>query len=198
MRNIYFCFPGGKHKALTLSYDDGNIADRRLVEIFNRYGIKATFNLNGGLNDKQDKVPVGEYAGLYGGHEIACHTITHPTLERCPADQVVLQVLEDRKILEKYTGYAVRGLAYPNGSYNSEIKSMLPSTGVRYARVVANSGSFSMPEDTMEWRPTCHHDHDLDELAGQFLELKKVQYLYLMYVWGHSYEFNNNDNWDII
>ena len=38
-------FPEGKFKALTFSYDDGNVADRRLVEIFNRYGMKGTFNL---------------------------------------------------------------------------------------------------------------------------------------------------------
>ena len=36
---IYTCFPGGKHKVLTMSYDDGRLEDRRLVELFNRYGI---------------------------------------------------------------------------------------------------------------------------------------------------------------
>ena len=46
---IYTCFPGGKHKVLTMSYDDGRLEDRRLVELFNRYGIRGTFNLNGRL-----------------------------------------------------------------------------------------------------------------------------------------------------
>lgn len=45
---IYTCFPGGKHNVLTMSYDDGRLEDRRLVELFNRYGIRGTFNLNGG------------------------------------------------------------------------------------------------------------------------------------------------------
>ena len=45
---IYNCFPGGKFKALTMSYDDGKLEDRRLVDIFNRNGIRGTFNLNGG------------------------------------------------------------------------------------------------------------------------------------------------------
>ena len=39
---IYTCFPGGKHKVLTMSYDDGKLEDRRLVSIFNKYGIKGT------------------------------------------------------------------------------------------------------------------------------------------------------------
>ena len=40
------CFPQWKEKALTFSYDDGNIKDRDLVELFNKYGVKGTFNLN--------------------------------------------------------------------------------------------------------------------------------------------------------
>lgn len=46
----YNCFPGGKFKALTMSYDDGVIDDERLVNIFNKYGIKGTFNINSGLS----------------------------------------------------------------------------------------------------------------------------------------------------
>ena len=45
---VYTCFPGGKAKALTMSYDDGKVQDRRLIDIFNKYGIKGTFNLNYG------------------------------------------------------------------------------------------------------------------------------------------------------
>lgn len=33
---IYTCFPHGKTKALTMSYDDGRLQDERLVGIFNR------------------------------------------------------------------------------------------------------------------------------------------------------------------
>ena len=35
---VYVCFPEGKAKALTMSYDDGKIQDERLVSIFNHYG----------------------------------------------------------------------------------------------------------------------------------------------------------------
>ena len=51
LRNIYTAFPEGKHKVLTLSYDDGKIPDKRLVALFNEYGLKGTFNLNGGLEN---------------------------------------------------------------------------------------------------------------------------------------------------
>ena len=35
-------------KALTFSFDDGTIFDKRLIELFNKYGMKCTFNLNSG------------------------------------------------------------------------------------------------------------------------------------------------------
>ena len=81
---VYTCFPGGKAKALTMSYDDGKVQDRRLIDIFNKYGIKGTFNLNYGLVGERPRMTLGEMKGLYAGHEIATHTMTHPTIERCP------------------------------------------------------------------------------------------------------------------
>lgn len=83
----------GKNKAITFSYDDGVTQDRRLIEILNRYGLKATFNINSGLLDRPDdflmidgkkighaKVSAAEVRRLYQGHEVAVHTLTHPNL----------------------------------------------------------------------------------------------------------------------
>ena len=81
-------------------------------------------SLNSGLTDGE-RVPQSEWADLYQGHEISCHTVLHPTIERCPVEQVALQVLEDRRNLERSAGYPVRGLSYPNGSYSKEILSLL-------------------------------------------------------------------------
>ena len=74
MNKVYCCFPGGKHKALTMSYDDGRLEDRRLIEIFNCYGIKGTFHLNSGLWERDEKrIQPDEIPTLYRGHEVACH-----------------------------------------------------------------------------------------------------------------------------
>lgn len=196
---VYLCFPEGKHKALTMSYDDGKLADRRLVDIFNKNGIKGTFHLNSGLWDSDpERVRPEEIPSLYKGHEIACHTATHPTIARCPLAEVIDEVLSDRRALEKLTGYPVRGLSYPNGSLSDDITRMLPMAGIRYSRVVGSSDSFALPDDPYRWQATCHHNHNLLELGRQFNELNKRQYLYLMYVWGHSYEFDKRDNWELI
>lgn len=197
MKTIYVCFPGGKHKALTMSYDDGREEDYRLVEIFNRYGIKGTFHLNSGLRTP-GRIPQEKYGELYKGHEISCHTATHPTIERCPIEQVALQVLEDRRALEKVAGYPVRGMSYPNGSYSEDIIKLLPGLGIEYSRVVGDTDDFAMPENFLVWKATCHHNHRLMENGERFCALNKTQYLYLMYVWGHSYEFTRDGNWELM
>lgn len=208
MDTIYKCFPNGKFKVVTMSYDDGKKGDRRLIEIFNKNSMKGTFHLNAGLMEKnesqiiesyQERIQKEEIKDLYKGHEVACHTLTHPTIERCPISQVVLQVIEDRKELESLVDYTVRGMSYPNGSYTERIKAMLPSVGIEYSRIVGNSENFSMPRDLYEWKSTCHHNNkNLLKLADEFLSLSKKQHLYMFYVWGHSFEFDRDNNWSII
>lgn len=196
---VYYCYPGGKAKALTMSYDDGKHADERLVSIFNKYGIRGTFNLNYGLMERPERINKEKIAALYRGHEIATHTMTHPTIARCPLTAVAKELLEDREGLEKLTGRIVRGHAYPNGSYNEEIKALFSQLGIAYARVVEDKADFELPTDPMEWHPTCHHNHPkLMEMGQWFADFEKKQYLKLMYVWGHSYEFDRDDNWQVI
>lgn len=202
--NVYVCFPEGKQKVLTMSYDDGMTQDERLVSIFNKYGIRGTFNLNyGGLGRPTPagriRVSKERVMELYEGHEVATHTVNHPTIERCSLVQVTREILEDRKGLENLTGSLVRGHAYPNGSYSEEIKQLFRQLGVAYGRVIESVANFKLPLDPLEWHPTCHHnDPELMKKAETFVNYKKKAYLKLMYVWGHSYEFDIDENWDVI
>ena len=199
--NVYVCFPEGKCKALTMSYDDGVDQDARLVEIFNRNGIKGTFNLNYGriASGGRRAMTPEQLVELYKGHEVATHCLTHPTIARCPLSGVATEIMEDRKGLEKLFGGVVRGHAYPNGSYSEEIKQLFKQLGIAYGRVVPSVPGFKLPADLLEWHPTCHHkDPNLMQMAQSLVESKTWQYAKLMYVWGHSYEFDNDDNWHVI
>ena len=115
-------FVGGKNKALTMSYDDGRAQDRKLVEIFDKYGIRGTFNLNSGLLGLDERIDAEEAVSLYSHHEIAVHTVSHPSLPYVSTELNAREVLEDRQRLEEITGYPVRGMAYPNGIYNEQVK----------------------------------------------------------------------------
>ena len=198
-KKIYAAFPEGKCKALTLSYDDGTADDLRLISIFRKYGLKATFNLNSDLcNTDDNRIDSNRWKEVYEGFEVASHTATHPTLTRCPSFRVSEEILEDRRYIESIVGYPVRGFAYPNGAYSKEIRALLPSLGISYARIVGNTDAFELPDDYYQWKATCHHNHRLLENAKTFIEFKKPWYLKLMYVWGHSFEFSKDDNWSLI
>lgn len=194
MKRITMLFPGGKSKCLTMSYDDGQRFDRRLVRIFNAHGIRGTFNLNsgrlGGICVEAEEVP-----RLYAGHEVASHTVTHPhpTLFSPPA--LLPELTEDRAALEALVGYPVRGFAYPYGEYNADVLRALQSAGLEYARTVNSTHQFSLPADFLQWHPTCHHDDGRLMELGQRLISSQGEALQLMYVWGHSFEFDRNDNW---
>lgn len=181
-----------------MSYDDGKLEDRKLIEIFNKYHIKGTFHINSGVLDMDIRIHEDEIPKLYEGHEIACHTLTHPTIAREPLSVVAHEVLQDRINLERISGKLVQGLSYPNGSYSKEIENLLPALGIRYSRIVGDSDGFELPTNLYEWKATCHHNHNLLALGKEFTELNKKQYLYMMYVWGHSYEFTRDQNWELM
>ena len=56
MGSMFMRYPGGKKKALTLSYDDGVEQDIRLIELMKKNGLKGTFNLNSGLYAEEGTV----------------------------------------------------------------------------------------------------------------------------------------------
>ncbi len=202
MNTVKFTYKEGKDKVLTMSYDDGVIQDKRLVEIFNKNGIKGSFHINGGCfgqihNPSRPRLAAEEIKKTYLGHEVSCHGYTHPFLERLAPMELLHEILDDKKALEDACGYVVRGLSYPFGTYNAEVIDTLKKLGMNYARTVKSTRGFTLPDDFMIWDPTCHHnDGRLMELLESFKNSTRP--MAMMYVWGHSYEFDNNDNWNVI
>jgi peptidoglycan/xylan/chitin deacetylase (PgdA/CDA1 family) len=192
-------FPGGRSKALTLSYDDGVIEDRRLVQIFNQHGLRGTFHLNSGTLGREGKLAPEEIATLFRGHEISAHSETHPYLEALPIPAAIQELLEDRRRLEELCGYPVRGMSYPFGTYSQELVDLLPSLGIHYSRTTTKTGAFDLPQSFLLWHPTIHHKQELLETAQRFIDLPAWRRrLRVFYVWGHSYEFRNDQNWQLM
>ncbi len=203
----------GKRKAITFSYDDGVLQDRRLIKLLDKYGLYATFNLNSDLLGKAGMLSRGnisvahckwipeEVAPIYLPHEVAVHTLTHPLLPSIPDDhEVIRQVEEDRVNLERIAGTSVVGMAYPGGGVNHDLRVanlIRENTGVKYARTTVCTGSFALPEDMYLLNPTAFHldfEH-LYPLADAFFADTGDSPL-LFYIWGHSYEFDIDDTWD--
>ncbi len=211
MREMFMRFPGGKPKAFTMSYDDGVETDARLIEIMNKNGLKGTFNINSGLFAPEGTVyPQGVYSRrmtekqaveLYknSGHEVGVHTVTHPFLEELPAAAAAAEVVEDRRRLEQLFGGAIRGMAYPYGTYNDTVVEIVKNAGIVYSRTTISTENFNIPDDWLRLPATCHHiNPKLMELADQFVDLKIWWKSKMFYLWGHSYEFDRDNNWDVI
>lgn len=192
-------FPGGRKRALTFSYDDNQIYDRRLVEMFNKYGVKGTFHLNTatlGYDDETDHfISADEIKDLYKGHEVSCHGYDHPYFVQLPHDQMVKQIYEDKRMLESYCGYPVRGMSYPYGEFPNEFIDIASQIGMEYSRTVEDTHGFNIPGDFMRWHPSCHHNKVFD-IMHDFMNPPHYRDLMLFYVWGHSFEFDRENNWE--
>lgn len=204
----------GKMKAVTFSYDDGVTQDKRLIELFNKYGLKATFNINSellghpgelvrnGTRISHIKNKPEDVRHIYAGHEIAAHTLTHPLLPSIEDDkEIIRQVEQDRLNLSELAGYEVVGFAYPCGGQNFDrrVSELIRNnTGIKYARHIISNHSFALQDNLYEFSPTVHHHGEWDkmlELAEKFIALDAKEPS-ILYIWGHAYEFDIADTWD--
>lgn len=191
-------YPNFREKAVTLSYDDGRVYDRKMVEILDRYGLRCTFNLNSAIVGSDDQyICPEEMPELYRNHEVAIHTLTHPYLQDLPLGNLAYQIMADRKNLEDIMHRPIQGMAYPFGL--TEVPGMvdtIAACGIRYARSTADTGRFELPADFLRWAPTCFQaSPKLWELIDAFniprdpnspLRRRRPQ---LLFIWGHSYEY---------
>ena len=210
--HIYMRYPGGLSKALTFSYDDGVKQDKRLVELLDKHKMKGTFNLNSGMFAPEETVfPKSQIRSrrltksvckeLYKNHEIAMHGETHPYLDSIPSCECIKDIYDDRVNLEVLTDRFVRGLAYPYGTFSEKVDDILKACGVVYARTVVSTESFTLPENWLRLNPTCHHNNPkLFDLSKEFLDADNGMYrpCMLFYLWGHTFEFDDDNNWNVI
>lgn len=206
-------------KFFTMSYDDGVVQDLKLMKILDDYGLKATFNINSGLLGKEEYleidgkkiehcvIPENNLCANYSRHEIAAHGATHAHLETLSHGDIVREITQDRIKLATIVGYEINGFAYPYGypldpSDKSMADIVRKECNLAYARTTTCTGTFAMPKDRFLWNPTCHHSNpELPELIDKFLSTEPTNGDMLLYIWGHSYEFDigsETNSWDWI
>lgn len=210
--NTYFLrFPDGKAKAFTLSYDDGVETDIRFADLMRAHSLKGTFNIGSQCFAPEGTVhpadawfrymTKSQRAHAYDGMEVAVHGSHHPFLEKLPAPVCIQEVLGDRLALEEEYDCLVRGMAYPYGTFSDTVLEVLKLSGITYSRTTRATHDFCLPTDWLLLDPTCHHnDSELFSLCDRFLTNDPAdghdQSPWMFYVWGHTYEFDKDNNWD--
>lgn len=219
MRYRFLRFPGGREKAVTFSYDDGYRYDIRLAQTLSRYGIKGTFNLNSTMLKEN---PAGQYLTkedaqchlLDAGHEIAIHGAAHRAPGCLRPIDGIQEMLNCRLSLEEMFGRIIRGMAYPdsginhmeNGTSVERIEHYLTDLDIAYARTTGqDSDRFELPTDWLQWQPTAHHTNpQVLSYADRFVALDQTNAYIdsrtpkLFYLWGHSFEFARQNNWELL
>ena len=201
-------FPNGKTKIFNVTYDDGVLQDVRFVALLNRYGLKGTFNLNSGLMESEfewthesgrviKRLSKEKAVPLYQGHEIACHTLTHPYMHDLSEQEILHELQEDKANLEKLFGREVKGFAVPFDYYSERIENCVRQCGFSYARISQESRSFAPQTDYYNWKATVFHtDPELEQLTRQFI--KSDEELAIFQIVGHSYDLDVEKLWDRI
>lgn len=207
MKKSRFIWPGGRCGAVTSTWDDGTAHDRRLIAIFNRYGLKGSFYLNSSALGRtaqetgwKDYVHAGDVKTLYEQHEVGSHTVSHPHVWRISRQALNWEFMEDRQRLEALVGYPIRGAVIPFGwsSGRDSLNETLRVLGFRFARSTDPSGVFDHPSEFLSWRPTAHCSADLMALWKRFSsEIEKASGS-LLNIWGHSYELEDGGRWEHI
>lgn len=198
------CFPGGKSKALTFGFDDGEIYDRRLAQLFRKYGMSSAFFLitdslgtrvpfcRYGKDIIVERVSAGELSSTYDGMEIASHTASHHDCTAMSFEMLKKEIERSCLALHpEHPSVENVGLAYPGGAYNAANINSLKRLSVPYARTAFDTHTFTIPsgqEEFLAWNPTCrYNDPEIDAIINRFLDEKAEEPL-LLYIRGHSYE----------
>lgn len=200
------CYPGGAPKAFNITYDDGVEQDVRFVELLDRYGIPGTFNLNSVLMEQQfewvhecgmrvKRLSPEAARHLYDRHEIASHTLTHPYMDQKTRDELMWELGEDKRQLEKWFDREVAGFAVPFSYYSDLIADCVQRCGFEYGRMSEPSKGYPFWQDPYRWRTGVFHLMPmLDAYVDGLFETD--QELALCQIVGHSYDLDAAGLWD--
>lgn len=205
--NTFLRFPGGLEKALSFTFDDGTVGDRRLADRLGELGLRATFNINSGwfglVLPYNKRMSAEETVAALDRDfiEIACHGSKHADPSRIDAPTLLWDALNDRNTLEHLFRRPVTGYAYPQGAYSPNVMRDIERAGFEYARGLGLYGDFRLPDDLFELHATCTLLSDnCDDLIGRFVSLKCGDWIWggdtqaaFMNIFCHSYEFGDDE-----
>lgn len=206
-RSLFFFFWVSKAKIIegmkqfVFALDDGTVFDKKVIAIFNKYGIKATFNLNSGLQDYvwyQDwlevrRLKLDDVKQIYEGHEVASHSLTHPYLTSLSDEGVYREVKEDIDNLKKIFKRDIESFSFPFDGYDERTIGIIKSLGITHIILPAIDDSFRFPPDTYYVKVTSWNIDDALEKVKRFLADDEAElFVYL----SHSYDYEYGNSYD--
>ena len=188
-------------KQFVFAIDDGTVFDKKVIDIFNKYGIRATFNLNSGLQDyvwfkdwlEVRRLRLEENKSIYDGHEVASHSLTHPYLTSLSDEDVYREVKEDIENLRHIFCRDIESFSFPFDGYDERTINAIKSLGITHVILPAIDDSFHRPIDTFHIKATSWNIDDALNKVRRFIEDEQAElFVYL----SHSYDYEYEGNYD--
>jgi hypothetical protein len=134
---------------VTISVDDGHPADSKAADLFQKYGLKATFYVPA-ENPERPIMPRSELRELSERFEVGSHTYHHAPLRFMSEKNAWTEIRDGKKWLEDVLGKTPISFCYPRGKFNARAVGLVKKAGFLGARTsLANLCDF--PRDPFLW-----------------------------------------------
>ncbi len=123
-----YCVDKGEEKVASISFDAawGNEDTEQLIEILEKYKVKATFFVVG---EWVDKYPESVRALSDAGHEVMNHSNTHPHMTKLSKEKMRQELTECNNKIEAVTGKKPNLFRAPYGDYNNDVVGTMRECG---------------------------------------------------------------------
>ena len=201
-----------KSLIVTSSWDDGHENDIKLARLLTKYNMKGTFYIT--KNYKKPLLPE-KIIEISNNHEIGAHTLNHSKLTEITLAEAEKEITGSKIYLETLLNHSVTMFCYPCGMYNERIKQLVKKSGFVAART-CKTGNFEFPPDKYEWQISMHLSNGSPLMTSKMILKNKlllktffdwelrVKYLFdvafntggIFHIWGHSWEFEEKNEWE--
>lgn len=201
---------------LEFSFDDAHILDLRVAKLLEKYGFRGTFYVPSLPMFENQSLTWKEIKNLSErGHIIGGHTVSHPVdIKLLDDEKLDFEIIENMTSVDFFINFngiterrenpqPVTKFCYPRGRFDERVKDVVKKAGYKEARTT-RVGCTDLPLDPFEKDTTLHlfpdrkeYDADLMTMFKRYLALaleKKNGYLH---IWGHSWEINRHNLWDL-
>lgn len=189
-------------KIITLSFDDGEVQDIRVIELLKKYGLQATFYLCSshiGLKTvlpdgrKVEKVSLENLRRVYEGFEIGSHGENHNGFAGVSEIALKTFIQKDLDAFSPHTEKPIKCAAYPGGVTDLDTIEKLHRLGIiRFVRGIPEKREtpFNCFHEEMHVLPQCHmFDSFVYEVIDLFERINNDD-INILHIYGHSYELD--------
>jgi peptidoglycan/xylan/chitin deacetylase (PgdA/CDA1 family) len=206
------------HILVTTSWDDGHQLDTKMAAFLADHGFRGTFYVSPRSREIPPERRISEPSliDLSCHFEVGCHTLTHPHLTRLSAAEAAGEITDGKRAVEDVIGRTVSSFCYPYGAYDRSHVEMVRAAGFRVGRSTRRFSVAASP-DPLQMATTTHaarYKRDGWRAARRTASARKAIRLWrdwdalartvfeeaftgggVIHIWGHSWEVEENDDW---